>query len=176
MEIGQRVVALAFQTLGYYVKESVPGKGNCEADILAILVNESGHVTERLHVEVKLSSKPQGVLRRGASHATGKDPVQAAKEFVEKKFLTPNVREAVRRCFGDHAYERRFVYALLTKKAETQIPIIEAEGIKCECVSDLIERARIAGGKTGTMRELDRLLGVFQVAVRGKTAAAAAVS
>jgi hypothetical protein len=84
MDFAQRLAALSYESLGYFVVEGL-SVGVREADILAICFNKEGKITERLHVEVHVNAAPKGVIRGQARFGkSSKFPRESATEFIKK--------------------------------------------------------------------------------------------
>ena len=136
MESAQNIVALAYQSLGYFV---IQGKkvGNNEIDLLAIRLDANNNIIKRLHVEVQISVNPVGVLRSSSKFKkTLNDPIAAVQDYIDKKFNNPKTIKVINKIFGDHPYCKVFVYGNL--KAPGQLKVFKDNKIKTIFISNLI--------------------------------------
>jgi hypothetical protein len=151
MDFAERLVSLAYQSLGYFVMEGVPA-GRNEADLLAIKLDNAGDMLERLHIEVQVSTNPIGVLRKGASLGDAASrPMEAAGEYIAKKFETP--KQTVVQKLGSSDYRKVFVHGEI--RDECQLAAFENEDIECRKVQDLIAEARSEAPVAEFRRQLE---------------------
>jgi hypothetical protein len=78
MDNAQRIAALAFQELGYFVREG-SRVGLNEIDLLGIKIDRKGVIVDRIHAEISVSANPVGVLRpRGTAKGSLKNVLKSA--------------------------------------------------------------------------------------------------
>jgi len=121
VEFAQRLAALSFESLGYFVVEGL-SIGVREADLLAVRFDQDGRISERLHVEVQVSATPKGVLRGKAGFGkSAENPLKSAAEFIEKKYYHPKVVAAIKLRLGSDQYRRVFVHGRLKDKSQLSV-------------------------------------------------------
>ena len=139
MDFAERLVSLAYQSLGYFVIEGASA-GQKQADLLAVRIDAQDCVSERLHIEVQVSVNPVGVLRgQGALSSAAAGPEQAAGDYIQKKFLDVGLVSVVQQRLGSQDYTRVFVHGRLNDKA--QLDVFRARGIECVPIGRLIAKA-----------------------------------
>ena len=164
LEISEDIVSLAYQSLGYFVIEG-RGVGVREIDLLALRLGDNGQVAERLHVEVSVSTRPIGVLREKAPLGTSaRHPDASAQAWAGKKFDQESVKKVVKSAFGTDNFKRVFVHGRLKEPA--QLKALEAKGIECVAIGDLVNRAL----ESGTANRLRRALEISAL-LTGRTQA-----
>ncbi len=160
MEIAQTLVKAAYQSLGYFIIEGIK-VGLKEIDLLAIKPEKGNVVAERLHVEVQIGVSPIGPLReRGALGKAMKDPMSAAKAYINKKYNDIKIVAKIKEYYGNNEYQKVLVFGQL-KKPE-QLEVFHKMGIRAISVSDLIKDA-MASSPT---HELKRSIGVFRIIMK----------
>src|SRR3990170_1278894 len=100
--------------------------GRKEADLLAIRVGENGNVTERLHIEVSLSTSPLGPIKL--------TPQQAAERRVKRKFGHTKLNNHIRKILGG---EFKQVYVHGVQKTPHLRDLCKTKGIACVRVGKL---------------------------------------
>lgn len=144
MNFSEQFVASAFQSLGYFVIQGLK-VGVREADLLAIRINNGK--PEYYHIEIQVSHNPVGVLRAQSKFGqTAKNPMKAAKDFINKKFLQKDLVKAIEKCLGTRQYKRIFVHGIL--KETEQLRILKKRGIECIALESLLSEADKSSCKT----------------------------
>jgi len=157
VETAENLVAMAFQSLGYFVMTGVTS-GLREADLLAVRLDEHGHVAERVHCEVSVSLRPIGVIRpRSRLGQSAHAPEESAGQYIDKKFFDPSIVSAIQSRLGGQATRRVFVHGRL--KAASQLEVFHARGIETWAIGSLVEEAL----RSAPTRDLDRMLGITEL-------------
>jgi len=154
LEISEDFVSLAYQSLGYFVIEGRKD-GRREIDLLAIRLGEDGQVAERIHVEVSISITPVGFLRESPGlGSSGEDPAESASAWIKKKFMDPDIKQAVRKALGGEPDRRVFVHGRLHREEE-QLQAFRRAGIECKRIRDLVQDASTKGERNRLKRAVE---------------------
>lgn len=157
MDFAQRLVALCYESLGYFVVEGLC-VGVREADLLAINVDEKDRVCDRIHIEVQVSAKPAGVLRNKSQFGSSyKFPIESAAEFIKKKYKNEKLIKAISERLKSKKYRLVFIHGRL--KDKSQLNAFSNENIECVPIGKLVSEAL----KANPVRELIRTVQVAEL-------------
>lgn len=144
MNLSEQFVASALESLGYFLIQGLK-VGVREADFLAVRLDKDRLL--HYHIEVQISYNPVGVLRAHARLGrTGNDPLQAADEYIEKKFFQKDVIKAIECYFKTKMYKKIFIYNRL--RDSKQLRAFSDKGIECIKLQSLINQAEQSSYRT----------------------------
>lgn len=144
MNIGEKLVGSALQSLGYFTIQGLKA-GVREADFLAVKMN--GEKVTLWHIEVQISRRPIGNLRAYARLGnTGDNPIKAAREYIDKKFFQRDLCRKIEFVLGTKDYRRMFIHGRL--RSPEQLEAFKEKRIECLSIGKLVEEA--AGSETQT--------------------------
>ena len=166
LEVSEDLVALAYQSLGYFVIQGLRF-GRREVDLVGIQLGSEGTLKDRFHAEVQISVSPIGVLR-GPKMAIGEanaDPVRAAKDWFKHKFPSPD--PDLERVLGGGGYRRILVHGKMVRGKE-QREALDGIGVECVRIGDLIGDVSDAGkpGKApNRIGPFERVVGIAKLLI-----------